>query len=283
MYDIIKIKMHEIPKENTGMGKIQKIIIVFIITVLGCTTGSRSIDVVSVIDVNVPESKKIVISVMKFEDRSIQTKDFAPWSMGIPEMIMETLGAIPYYKVISREYIQKLIIKEQEFQLLGVTDEKTAVKLGNILNTKYIVLGSYQVFKNTLSINAKVLSVETGQVIVQSSVNGVVDEFYKHQNTLAMKLTKGMNIYVSPEVEKRLLEQYEKQETKVVQASLHNYKGEQKIEEIAVLKGKGEKENLKKKEEEAKQDFKKAISIDSGYEKAKSNLSKLALGAPMTL
>ena len=261
----------------------QKFLIITVIALLGCETGSRSVKVASVIDVDVPEGKKKVISVIKFEDRSIQTKDFSSWTMGIPEMIMQTLGAIPYYKVISREYLVNHVIKEQEFQLLGATDPASAVKLGNLMNAQYIVVGSYQVFKDKLMITAKVISVGTGQIIIQSSVTGLLDEFYKQQNELAIQITQGMNLYLSPDAKKKLMDQYEKQETKIVEASLNNYKGEEKLEEIAVLKEKGEKEKVKEKTIEAKQDFKKAISIDSGYQKAKKNLSKLILGAPMTL
>ena len=89
-----------------------------------CATGSNSAR--SVVDVKVPDSKKRVISVMKFEDRSVKTKEYAPWSMGIPDMIMESLGAIPYYKVISREDLVNTVMKEQEFQLLGFTDPDSA-------------------------------------------------------------------------------------------------------------------------------------------------------------
>jgi len=263
--------------------KIMRIIFILsAIAVLGCQTDNRSVKVASVVDVDVPEGKKKVISVMKFEDRSIRTKDFSPWTMGIPEMIMETLGAIPYYKVVSRDYMLTKVINEQEFQLLGATDPGSAVKLGNMMNAQYIVVGSFQVFNDKLTINAKVISVETGQIVVQSSVNGKLDEFYKQQNDLAIHITQGMNVFLSPEARKKLLEQYEKHETKIVEASLNNYKGEQKLEEVAVLKKKGDKQKEKEKREEAKKDFKKAIMIDKDYKKAKSNLNKV-MAVPMTL
>jgi len=259
--------------------------LIFIVStaiIIGCGSDNRSVRIASVVDVDVPEGKKKVISVMKFEDRSIRTKDFSPWTMGIPEMIMETLAAIPYYKVVSRDYMLTSVINEQEFQLLGATDQGSAVKLGNMMNAQYIIVGSFQVFNDKLTINGKVISVETGQIVVQSSVSGNLDEFYKQQNDLALHITQGMNVYLSPESQKKLLAQYEKRETKIVEASLNNYKGEQKLEEMAVLKKKGDKGKEKEIREAAKQDFKKAIMIDKNYKKAKSNLSKV-LAIPMTL
>lgn len=244
---------------------------------ISCATGQSGAR--SVVDVKVPDSKKRVISVMKFEDRSVRTKEFAPWSMGIPDMIMESLGTIPYYKVISREDLVNTVMKEQEFQLLGFTDPDSAVKIGNMSNAQFIVIGSFSVFNNTLVVSTKVLSVESGQIVVQASAKDTVDNFYVCQNDIAIKITDGMNLYLSPEAQKKLLDQYD---TRIVAASLENYRGEEKLETAAILKKKGDKEKAKELRDQAKEDFKKALDHDKSYEKAKKNL-KLVLGVPMTL
>jgi hypothetical protein len=49
--------------------------------------------------------------------------------------------------------------------------------MGNLLNAQLIVVGSYTVFRDTLQINAKVLSVETGEIIEQTSIAGRIDKF----------------------------------------------------------------------------------------------------------
>jgi hypothetical protein len=171
-------------------------------------------------------------------------------------------------------------MKEQEFQLLGLTDPDSAVKMGNMANAQYIVVGSFSVFNGTLMVTTKVLSVESGQIVVQASSKDTVDNFYICQNDIALKISNGMNLYLSPDAQKRLLDLYD---TKVVTASLENYRGEEKLETAVVLKKKGDKDRAKALTDSAKQDFKKALDHDAGYEKAKKNLSKLVLGAPMTL
>jgi TolB-like protein len=255
-------------------------IITIAVFLVSCSSGSNTVQTGNVMGLNIPDSEKKVISVMKFEDRSIGTEMYRPWRMGIPDMVMESLGSIPYYKVISREYMTKQVLHEQEFQLLGATDPGSAVKLGKLLNARYIVVGSYQVFKNTLQINAKVMSVQTGEIILQSSCRGTLDAFYNLQNEIAIKITDSMKLAISPEAKKKLRKKYD---TKVVKASLANYSGEVKVEEMAVLEKKGKKQEVKKVKEEAKKDFKKALQYDSDYEKARKNLSRLALGVPMTL
>jgi len=125
-----------------------------------------------------------------------------------------------------------------------------------------------------------VISVKTGEIIFQSSCRGTLDEFYNLQNEIAIKITDGMNFAMSPEAKEKLRKKYD---TRVMKASLANYSGEEKVEEMAVLEKKGKKEEVKKVKEEAKKDFKKALQYDSDYEKARKNLSRLALGVPMTL
>ncbi len=247
---------------------------------LACETGGGFLKKESVMKLNIPDSEKKIISVMKFDDRSIGTRRYKPWRMGIPDMIMEALGAIPYYKVISREYMTRQVLKEQEFQLLGATDQDSAVKLGNLLNAQYIVIGSFQVFRNTLQITSKVVSVNTGEMIKQTSAAGKLDNFFTVQNQIAVNISTAMNLKLTEAAKKKLIKKYE---TRVLDASLANYRGEQKLEKIEVLKKKKKKEEVRKVKEEAKKDFKEAIKLDTNYEKAKKNLAKIGLGIPVTL
>lgn len=261
--------------------------IIALILILGCGSSGRTVRVDPVMDIDIPESQQKVISVSKFVDRSIKTKDFAPWEQGIPEMIMDALGAIPYYKVISRDYTVKKILDEQSFQLIGATDQDSVVELGKLLNAQFIVLGSFSVFHNTIQINAKVVSVETGQLIVQASKVGSLNNFYVLQNSIAIKITEGMNFRLNRNAKNKLMKRYD---TRIVAASLANYSGQKKLEEIQILEKRAKvekRDELKKKakniKEEAKQDFKKALNHDTKYEKARKNLSKLSLAIPMTL
>ena len=270
------------------MKKTRNSILVFCASVIfGCASGGGLVRVDPVMNVNIPESRKKVISVSKFEDRSIGTKMYAPWKQGIPDMIMESFGAIPYYRVISREYMVKKVIREHEFQLLGATDQDSVVRLGRLLNAQYIVVGSFSVFRETLLINAKLMSVESGEIVVQASKQGRLNNFYTLQNEIAIHITERMNLAMNETEKKALMQRHD---TRIVRASLANYRGEEKLEKIQVLekKAKSEKKEEIKKEvkkirEEAKKDFRKAINYDSEYEKAKKNLSKLVLAVPMTL
>jgi TolB-like protein len=251
---------------------------------LGCTgvpQGSeKELTSDPVMDVEVPEDLKKVISVRNFEDRSIGTSKFNPWKMGIPDMVMESLSTIPYFKVVSREYMQTQVLDEQEFQLLGLTDDSTAVEIGKILNADYIVTGAFSVFEETLQVNATCISVKTGEVVSQAQSRGELRSFYVVQNQVAVQIAENMNLYISEDARESLLA---RAETTVLEASLANYAGEAKLEEIAVIEKTGNRKRVEEVKESAKEDFERALSYDKTYEKAKRNLAKLVLAIPMTL
>lgn len=246
----------------------------------GYPVDKQTISADPVMDVEVPDELKKIISVNKFEDRSINTTQFNPWKMGIPDMVMQSLSAMPYFKVISREYMQQQVLEEQQFQLLGLTDDATAVEIGKLLNADYIISGAFSVYEVTLQVNARCISVETGEIVSQVQSSGELRSFYVLQNQVAVEIAENMNLYVSDEARENL---NQRADTRVIEASLSNYQGEEKLETLALLESQGQRQKIEEMKEAAREDFERALSYDSDYEKAKRNLSKLALSIPMTL
>jgi len=68
------------------------------------------------------------------------------------------------FTVVDRNSIE-LILKEQKLQYSGVVDEKTAVELGKMVGASVIVFGSITEFTDKVSIDSKILSVQTAKVI----------------------------------------------------------------------------------------------------------------------
>jgi TolB-like protein len=230
--------------------------------------------------IKVADEARKVISVMKFDDRTVDSADFRAWQLGIPDMIMEALGAIPYYKVISREYLVQKVLDEQQFQMAGVTDAPTAVRLGKLLNAQFIVVGSFAVMRDNLQINAKVMSVESGEIVAQASSNGRVDGFYALHSDVAIKITEAFNLSLDDDARARLRQRHD---TTVVAASLANYGGQDKVEQMKTLERQKLTSEAAKAKDEARTFFESAVRQDANYEKAKKNLARLSLAIPMTL
>lgn len=189
----------------------------------------------------------ITIAVMQFDDQSIGTREYRAWNRGLPEQIMQSLGTIPDFTVVSRGTMLKKIIQEQQFQLTGMTDQSSAVKIGEMLNVQYICTGSFSVFKDKLRINSQVVSVQSGKVVCQKSVLGTLDDFWELQNQIAMEIANGLNVKLSQEKKDMMMASAD---TKNINASIANYEGESRLEEFEMLKEQKDMELKRLKEEE---------------------------------
>lgn len=68
------------------------------------------------------------------------------------------------------------ILAEQAFQQTGCTTQDCVVKLGKVLNVRRIVVGTFGRFMGKFFVNARVVEVETGQVLAADTARGVTSE-----------------------------------------------------------------------------------------------------------
>lgn len=73
------------------------------------------------------------------------------------------------YEVITRNQLKE-IIDEYKFQMTGLSEGSDAIRLGNILNIKYAVVGTVGKFGNTYIINIQILNLETGKYLNADSI-----------------------------------------------------------------------------------------------------------------
>lgn len=89
----------------------------------------------------------------------------------IADALRSELTATDTFKVVDRGRMEE-ILGEQRFQLLGVTNEAEAVKLGRILNVEEMVFGSMSKLGKTIYLTATVISIETAEVKASKSIEG---------------------------------------------------------------------------------------------------------------
>jgi len=68
------------------------------------------------------------------------------------------------FRVVERSNIDK-ILAEQGFQQSGCTESECAVKIGQILNLKYAVVGSIGWLADKYIVNANIVNIETGEIV----------------------------------------------------------------------------------------------------------------------
>lgn len=105
------------------------------------------------------QSSKPQIAVLNLEGRGISENEAATLSERLRGQLVKTNAFI----VIDRENMDKTL-GEQGFQMTGCTRVACAVRAGQILNAKKIVLGSIGKLGATYAVDISVIDVESGQI-----------------------------------------------------------------------------------------------------------------------
>ncbi len=78
------------------------------------------------------------------------------------------------FDVVERAMLQK-ILSEQKLSSTGIIDENSATALGKILGVKVVITGSVLKLRDTIEINSRVISVESGSIIAAENIRGNSD------------------------------------------------------------------------------------------------------------
>ena len=103
----------------------------------------------------------------------------------ISDRIRVEIGKFDTYSIIERGLMEQ-ILKEQVLQLSGLCDDASClVEVGQILAVHYIVGGSVSKIGNLFTIEARIIDVESGQI-----VTSVVEDYNGPIENLLVQTTK---------------------------------------------------------------------------------------------
>lgn len=105
------------------------------------------------------------IAVLKFDSE----ESLSDSCKTIENLFISEFGKILYYQIVERNNLDQ-IIEEQKFQLSGFTNINNAIEIGNILNVNYVVIGTLEEAAMSYLITAKLINVETGEIIVSDNI-----------------------------------------------------------------------------------------------------------------
>jgi TolB-like protein len=134
------------------------------------------------------------LAVMDFTNNSItRREDYEGLRKGLPAIMINNLTGGTDLQVIERERIEWLL-NELKLQESGKVDQSTAVRTGELLGANAVVFGSFIATEGTMNISARVVKVETGEVLFGDQVQGNPDEFFDLIKDLSQKVTKSINV-----------------------------------------------------------------------------------------
>ena len=170
------------------------------------TRFARSISLAAaVVGLAVPVSAyaqagKPTVAIMQFTNGAFgkDAKDYEGLSKGVPDFLITDMSANTNIKVLERTAVQNLV-DEQKLVTGGAVDKETAVKIGKLLGVHHMVFGVYMTDgKGNFRIDARAVSVETGQIEYTDRVDDKADNIMTAISTLAGKLNAGMKLPAMP-------------------------------------------------------------------------------------
>ncbi len=121
--------------------------------------------------------ENIPVGVMNFEGKDNEKSKL------ITDVVITDLAKSGILKLSERSQLEK-VLKEQELTMSGIVENKKKVmKIGKLTGVEYIIVGSYKTVSDKIVINARLVSIETGEIVKGWSSEGNKDEilFYSHQ------------------------------------------------------------------------------------------------------
>lgn len=167
--------------------------IALIITIISCTANpcfaSSTLDMslnelTAQIVSGLSEGEKYKIALVEFANIDNKKNELGSF---ISEELTTRLFKTKRFSVVERQLISR-VLEEQRLNLTGAIDDSTARKIGKILGVDAICTGTISDLGETLKINARLISPETGAIFAVASTEVIKDDN-------VMSLTHKYNAY----------------------------------------------------------------------------------------
>jgi len=143
-----------------------------------------------------PQDTRPGIAVLPFDNGGSYgqgKEDFDALQKGIAGMLISELAQNPAARVVEREEIQKLV-EEQNLGASGRVDPQTAAKIGKLVGAKYVVLGSFIDFYGDFRVDARLVNVETSEIVKVETDRAQRDHLYDIIKSVATDLMKDASL-----------------------------------------------------------------------------------------
>ena len=144
------------------------------------------------------QTNETTLAIVDFTNQSLDDHErLEPLSKGFSSLMINQLSGATDLKVVERERISWLL-EELTLQQDGSrVDQQTAVRASRLLGAHLVLFGSYMKFGKTMNLSVRLVSVETGEILMTDQVNGKADNFFELAEKLSLSITKSINVGVS--------------------------------------------------------------------------------------
>jgi TolB-like protein len=139
--------------------------------------------------------EKITVAVLPFF-ASIDDKDLEGLDRALSEMLMTDLSRLQSIQIVERQRLGD-VMKEMNLAREGFIDPSTAARIGQGVGARTILTGSFYAKGEKLRIDARLIHVETGTVLVAEEITGSVEDPFALEKNLQAKLVEAMGLRLS--------------------------------------------------------------------------------------
>ena len=120
---------------------------------------------------------------ISYFDNTSELEDHKNLSKGLADMLISDLSSIDIIRIVEREKLESLL-KEIELGDGKFIDPNTAQKLGKGLGAGFMLTGSFLIMGETMRIDARLVDVGTGEVMMAEEITGEKDTFFELEKSL---------------------------------------------------------------------------------------------------
>ncbi len=146
-------------------------------------------------EVERPDPGMTTLAVMDFTNASVDEKErFDPMQQGFASMMINYLQGATNLEVVERERIQWLL-EELELQRdPGLVDQGSAVRTGKLLGATAVLFGAFTVHGRDMWISARLVKVETGEILLAEQIFGKKDDFFDLVEDLSEQVADAIDV-----------------------------------------------------------------------------------------
>lgn len=144
-----------------------------------------------------PDPGMKTMAIIDFKNRSVSHKvQYDPMEQGFADLMINRLNNSTNLKVIERERIQWIL---NEIKMQNQYDMEGAVRLGKLLGAQTVLLGSFIIVGDQIWLGARLVKVETSEILLTDEVKGDLDNFFELIDKLGKKIAENINVTLKKE------------------------------------------------------------------------------------
>jgi len=122
-----------------------------------------------------------------------EAEDYSALSVGLQQMLIGEMARNSGLRLVERGRLRNLL-EEQDLGASGRVDANTAAQVGRLIGARYMILGGFIDFYGDFRIDARVVDVETGEIIKTDRARDQRENLFDILFALANDIPNGLDL-----------------------------------------------------------------------------------------